>query len=290
MDRPPLVRMLLSKGADVNARTTDGETALMLAFRERNDVSTEVVRELVEHGADVSAENNLGVSVLWFAVGHMGHRPEVVEYLLSHGANPNAHGVLVAAVDSDRQRAVVQALLAKGADPNVKDEKGRTALSLAAWRAYDTAKMLLAAGAGPCERRDREGLLVSAAKVGATRAVEALLDEHVDVNAMSDHGQSALMAAAEEGHEDTVRLLLARGAAVNARLPQGPTALMAAIQAGHLAIVQALVAKHADVHTKATASFRLSLTVPPLTWAEMNHHDDIAAFLKKQGAHREPGR
>jgi ankyrin repeat protein len=288
MDHPALVHLLLSKGAAVNARTAVGKTALMLALREHRNLSLETVKALVEQGADVNVKDDQGYSILWWAVV-AEHRLDVVEYLLAHGANPNAHGVLVAAVDNRGRRAILRALLAKGANPNVKDEKGRTALSLAAWRDHESAKMLLASGAGPGEERDREGMLISAARLGATRAVEELLKAHVEVNAMSDRGESALMAAAREGNEDMVRVLLAAGANVNARVPEGSTALMAAIEAGNLSIVQALVAKHADLNGKAPASSRVTWSVPPLRWAEMNNHQDIAAFLKKKGARDEPG-
>jgi ankyrin repeat protein len=75
-------QLLTEHGADVNLASDAGTTPLMRAR------SAEIARLLVESGADVDSTNPSGSTALLFAV-QMG-RPDVVEYLLSVGADPNA--------------------------------------------------------------------------------------------------------------------------------------------------------------------------------------------------------
>lgn len=52
LGRVDSVLFLIRHGANVNARMSNGDTALILAVKNRN---AEVVRVLIEHGADINA-------------------------------------------------------------------------------------------------------------------------------------------------------------------------------------------------------------------------------------------
>ena len=62
-----VVKMLLEKGADVNAKNTKGWTALMIASLRGQ---TEVVKNLLEKGADVNAKDEDGKSALKHAINN----------------------------------------------------------------------------------------------------------------------------------------------------------------------------------------------------------------------------
>jgi ankyrin repeat protein len=87
-----VVKLLISRGADLNARDADDMTALHLAC-DRVDLA--MARLLVEAGADVNARAFRGMTplntVCWTLVctGGRGDRAvaEVVEMLLEHGAD-----------------------------------------------------------------------------------------------------------------------------------------------------------------------------------------------------------
>ena len=62
------VKTLIAAGADVNARMSDGTTALLLASQKGNK---EIVQELIAAGTDVNAKRNNGLTALM--MGSQGH-------------------------------------------------------------------------------------------------------------------------------------------------------------------------------------------------------------------------
>jgi ankyrin repeat protein len=78
------VQQLLDKGVDVNAKDSNGETALMEAA---GNGHTEVVKQLLAKGADVNAKSSYGYTALLYAADK-GHT-ECVGLLLDGGANIN---------------------------------------------------------------------------------------------------------------------------------------------------------------------------------------------------------
>jgi len=78
------IGFLLQNGANVNARDREGNTALMLATQGR---FTEGVRVLVLVKAQVDAPNRLGETPLLKAV--QNHDPVIAKLLIDGGANPD---------------------------------------------------------------------------------------------------------------------------------------------------------------------------------------------------------
>ena len=94
---PDMMRLLLDHGADLQATTADGSTALMLAagvaiFNEGDDAGTEAetleaVKLCVERGADVNQADGNGETALHGAA-YRGHN-SVAQYLFEKGARPD---------------------------------------------------------------------------------------------------------------------------------------------------------------------------------------------------------
>ncbi|MDX8411595.1 MAG: ankyrin repeat domain-containing protein [Mariprofundaceae bacterium] len=78
------VRTELDAGADANARSQTGSTALLAAAMKSHD---EIVEILLEHNANVDGRNNPGNTALMVAV-HNGD-VAIVRLLLRHGADIN---------------------------------------------------------------------------------------------------------------------------------------------------------------------------------------------------------
>ncbi len=145
-----LVRLLLDRGADVDARNGTGRTALHYAvFRDR----PEAAKVLLERGARVDVATRIDgfgrVSPLMLAAGR--GRRELTELLLAHGADVDqmsdvepfgqATPLMLAARRGFRE--IVLLLLAAGADPGVSRRDGATASSWAREEGHDEIVALL---------------------------------------------------------------------------------------------------------------------------------------------------
>ena len=156
------VEKLIDAGADVNATTKSGITALMLAttrisestnfmmkggkdviaFGERwcffpkapKRSHSECIKMLIREGADVNATNTTGFTPLMAAAYYDNH--ECSELLVGAGADVNVMkndggSALTIAIESEYINCV-QALLEIGADVNSSNKKGNTPLMIAA--------------------------------------------------------------------------------------------------------------------------------------------------------------
>jgi ankyrin repeat protein len=254
---------------------------------------------LIAAGADVNAATPGGITALMCAV----RDPEKVRRLLSAGSNPNAaaksgHTALMLAADYDRAADSVRALLDRGADPNAVAMQaivpGATALRNAALHGdMDVARLLLDRGAAldiPVGDARFALPLLFAGAAGHVDVVDLLLSRGASPNArMLDlpeagwEGTTALMMAAEDGNPDLVRLLLKRGADPNARDRKGLTPLMyaaASIDRGNTDIVQQLLAAGADPAVKTPQE------ETAVTMATKYGNREAAALLERSVAGR----
>ena len=79
------IRVLISEGADVNARRTDGGTPLMIAAG--NSSTPEIVQLLLEKGAEVNVRDTDGKTPLMFAARNTnGKSAEIKQLLIDAGA------------------------------------------------------------------------------------------------------------------------------------------------------------------------------------------------------------
>ena len=104
----------------------------------------------------------------------------------------------------------VRRLLESGANPNLPNDAGATALM---WAVDDEEKtrLLLDAGADPNARsgEGRTALIVAAGRFGSSAVVKLLLDHPADPSTVSAQRQAAARAAALAGDEEVLRLLVA---------------------------------------------------------------------------------
>jgi ankyrin repeat protein len=278
--------------ANVETRDARGATLLMHAAAYG---TIESMRMLLDAGADVNAANDFNATaLLWCARDAAKAR-----LLIEHGANVNIQSKqgrtpLMLAALRDGGSDIVALLLAKGADVKAKDNRGDTALGLAAETGDAAIMRLLLDKGADVNGRNRKGEtpLIQAATSARPEAVRLLLQRGVDVNAATTwypsvkNGQVALLKltalhhAATEGPLEMVRDLLDASAKVNAQDSRGFTPLTLAIAADHqdAGIIRLLIERGADVNSRATTG------ETPLDWAEKFGFPQAVDLLNKAGA------
>jgi ankyrin repeat protein len=167
-----LVRVLLERGANPNARNANGGTPLMHAAMSGDPV---LVEDLVKAGAEIDTAAKLGWTALLLAAAKGNAAAAGV--LLRSGAAPNQTDTygwtpLMRAVSGNHMEAVDVFLATAGIDVDAREESGATALHVAAQYGYaGMAARLLESGADPDAVNDR----------GLSPADFAEMAEHPDV-------------------------------------------------------------------------------------------------------------
>ena len=160
------------------------------------------------------------------AAARSGH-PERITKALELGVNVNqivnGSTALHAAAESMRAENV-KLLLAKGADPQLKDQRGRTAWQLL-WGENkdflsspegDCAVALLEGGVKPEALEATTYLHQAAHKVDNSRLIALLIESGIDPMARDQHGWTPLHFAALRGHRGNTEALLSAKADPNA--------------------------------------------------------------------------
>lgn len=117
-----------------------------------------------------------------------------------------------------------------------------------------------------------------AVRSGDVNRVRKALDEGTDINALDEHGQTALMNAVYWGNNDIAKLLIERGAELNHTAKFRLTALYLAVIGKRTELVQALVDAGADTTLQGSAG---DFDRTPLEYAQQKGVESVVQILRK---------
>ena len=208
------LRTLLVSNRFINTKNDEGETLLTQAV---SSGCTEVVKHLIEAGADVNTCVNKCVSPLMVAI--------------------------------TKQIDLAILLIEEGADVNHKMKDGVTPLLLALkFNQTDLVRLIIEKGADVNHTEDTGvSPLMIALKTKQTEVVKLLIEKEADVNYTEDTGLSPLMLALITKQTEVVKLLIEKGADVNYKLEGcSVTSLLLALQNKQTEVVKLLIENGAD--------------------------------------------
>ena len=204
---PDILALLLSNGADISKRGSDGRTVMHSVIGNSNPA---VAALLLEFGADIDSKDLAGRTALFEATS-----PEMVDFLLANGADVHAkdnrgltpllsqffHHSNTSFSPSKYVFEVVPTLVAGGADVDSRTEDGRPLLIWAAERGYSWTVELFVANGADTTVLDSEGngLLHLAVLSGHEGLVEFLLDGGADRKSENNSGKTPCQIARDNG-------------------------------------------------------------------------------------------
>lgn len=305
-----IARLLVKRGAKLENSLADGTNALMLSAAHYR---VHMAGFLLQAGIDPNVRDDEGMSALhhcvnwWqthFVIGNMEpDQSKIIKSIAEHKGDLNIKDkvgrtpMMLAA--RFRHLPQLEALIAAGAEVNLKDSKGRTALTFCAGLGKDSdlVKCLLKANATI--------QFMDALQFLDLQSAADLIEEPGAASTLGSDDETTLMRAAELGEIGLVEKLLEKGVPVNAFDSRGFTAMHLALGAlpvdwyggrqwkisgnpgSRVQIVSALLGRGALVDPVGRESTYIGVRTEgetPLVWATELNQLDVMRVLLAAGA------
>lgn len=220
----------------------------------RGDLST--VKDLLDDDPSLLNAKDLETHAPLHYAAVTGNE-EMVALLIDKGAdleirNDRGRTPIILAAREMGGPGVIAILLDAGADIDAKDNYGATALDLAAWRGTaDVVSLLIERGAGlPVEGSEARSLLANAASHGLEDLFTTMVEKGVDLRFETEAGGDLLHSAAAGGSPEIIRALVDHGLDPAGRDLNGWTPLHFAADMNHLGAVRLLVEAGTDINAR----------------------------------------
>ncbi|KAM9326229.1 CARD- and ANK-domain containing inflammasome adapter protein-like [Gastrophryne carolinensis] len=243
-----------------------------------------IIKALIDKGTDVNAKNDIQYTPLLLAA-ELG-KAESAEALIQKGARldertPNLNTALHLAVQGG-DAAITKLLLQKGMKANITGAGEQTPLHVAAFHNNrQLSDILLEAGANVnATTKESITALHIASQRNNLDVVESLVGHKANVNAKDKHSRTPLHFAAEGGSNTLVHLLLNNKADPNIGDKDKKTPLHLVATAGNLEAVDAMLKKQGRYGAKDMDG------CTPVHYAVLSGNMDVVKTLLKAGKNK----
>ncbi len=203
------IRQGIASGIDVNTVANNGMSLLMISIRHHDNLP--MVQFLLDKGADLHyRQPSTGWNAVTYAALH--DYPKILTCLFEKGAlmgvnNADRHALMYAVKYEHLE--CVRVLLQNGANINVRDSKGQTALIRATRQAHTPLLTLLLNHSPNLDDRDRRGMtaLMYAMSQGSVDIAARLYEAGADDTLRNAEGRTAGEIAEANGYPALVELL-----------------------------------------------------------------------------------
>jgi ankyrin repeat protein len=273
---PGIVALILDQRALVNARNKEGDTALHLAARMNQRESGEF---LISRGADIFAANSVGESPLYLALASSDGVRQWLFNSRTAAARDGLGNSMLHYAAQWKMDPHIPFIIQKGVSVEAANATGETPLFMAVKHdGASTVRTLIGAGAD-VQARDSLGnsVLHAAVRWNAKKSALVLIESGIDINAYSLSGDTPLHDAVRLGMTDIETILTSHGADLEVRNADGSTPFMEAVMAGYTGSMDRLAARGADPTTRNIRGDT------PLHIAVATERFDLAAVLLRMG-------
>lgn len=246
------VNLLLDAGASPHGRGRDGSTPIHMAAWNGH---TDALELLINAGAGIHSVDEMGQTPLHVAANH-GAGPATLQILLKAGGDINARSnsgetPLLAAGGYDD---MVEFLVQEGADLEIADNNGMTALHIAARDGVRSqVQYILDTNRFDVNGKTKDGMTslhFASTKSYCEDVTLLLLDSGANLDEVDNDGNTALHLACESWQDNVVKILLHKRANTEKKdKKNGETPLHVAARIGRIGPLRALLEAGTDPRT-----------------------------------------
>jgi ankyrin repeat protein len=218
MNGVDMVRPLIEMGADVNIQNKDGFTAISAAVKANNH---QAIQAFIEAGANLNVQDKNGATPIHLAIEANNH--QVIQAFIEAGANLNiqdengATPIHLAIIQSKNPNVVTKMLIDTKANLNLQDKNGYTPLHYAtAIENSEIIKNLIKNGANQSLlNNDGVPCLNYAIIQGQNHLVQNFIEAGADLNVLDINGNTPLVTAILSNNREALKKLINAGANPN---------------------------------------------------------------------------
>ncbi|WP_342189704.1 ankyrin repeat domain-containing protein [Spiroplasma endosymbiont of Dilophus febrilis] len=290
---------------NIDAGTTDinpqYKNSLSLLYYAIDTGDIQIVKLLIDNGADVNFQDENGLTPLHFAIENAIDTGDIqiVKLLIDNGADPNVldcnndfisplHYAII-----KNKKEVVEVLLKSKNIKNKINNKSYLNIGCLHWISLNSkninnleiAELLIDNGADVNLQDENDATpLYYAISTNNKEMVQLLINKGANIKNITKNGLTPLYYAIILDNKEMVQLLIEKGANVNMQDENGLTPLHFAIEENNQEMVQLLINNNADVNIKITSD---GATI--LHYAILNNKKEMVKLLIKKGANVNKG-